>query len=162
MLQVSWSIEGRCLSKLFKDFLSISIFSIYSFQNLQWKAKLQVNPYVLSSWIGVSLWFRTMTSLWLVVALIILIQWTSLVEAWYRPDPNTVGYAEDRWRFYSLSLSSAGNITSFLFPSSCEQEDDLGRLAPYGRGSSMGDRLGVRRPLCCYCLRFHQVWQGGF
>ena len=41
-----------------------------------------------------------MTSPWLVVVLTTLIQWTSLVEAWYRPDPNTVGYAEDRWRFY--------------------------------------------------------------
>ena len=158
MLQVSWNIGGRCLSKLFKDFLSISKFSDCSFQTLQWKAKL----HVLSSLIGASLWFRTMTSPWLVVVLTTLIQWTSLVEAWYRPDPNTVGYAEARWRFHSLSLSSAGNITSFLFPSSCEQEDDLGRLAPHGRGSSMGDRLGVRRPLCCYCLRFHQVWQGGF
>ena len=43
MLQVSWSIGGRCLSKLFKDFYPF-LCSIYSFQNLQWKAKLQVNP----------------------------------------------------------------------------------------------------------------------
>ena len=107
-----------------------------------------------------------MSSKLLVAASVSLTQCAAVAEASLRGDPNQVGYAVDRFDFISTSLSLNHSPHAQLTKSrynavSAVQGHELAGVAPHIRGPTVGDCLGLRRPLRRHRLGLHQVRQGG-